>query len=66
MTKEQLWEWALAKGYQPNNDEIIFEKPIEVKGKKDTYKVRSIRKKDNEYIIYSTKAKPKFYGRLAN
>ena len=68
MTKQELWELAIGKGYKPSNGEIIFNKPITIKGKSGDYKIRSIKNKDGTFILYTDKPKPKpkYSGRLAN
>ena len=66
MTKQELWDFAIGKGYRPFNNEIIFKKPISIKGKNGDYKIRSIKNKGGTFILYTDKPKPKYSGRLAN
>lgn len=65
MTKKELWEWALHKGYKPYKNKIIFKEPLVIKGKNGNYIVTSIKNDGTEFSLYSNKPKSKYSGRLA-
>lgn len=67
MNVKGLWDKSIEKGYEVINNEIIFSPPLKIKQKDKVIEVRSIKKENEKYTLYSpSPAKPKFYGRLAN